>query len=130
MKLKLTFALAIATLLVSFPASAQTKIQYFSAFSKGGVIPKECAQEIAIITPMIAKYHGPAGWTWIVACDEIAWQHVEQHMGQIDVQGRILASTDLAYHITYVRGDDVIHPVNLSAAYGCAELQFLREALG
>ena len=102
--------LALTFTLTTAPAAAQTRIQFFSSFAKSGVVPKECAQEIAVITPMITG-HSPDGWTWIVACDEIAWKRVEDHLGQLGVQGRILASSDLTYRITYVRGEDVLHPV-------------------
>jgi hypothetical protein len=52
-----------------------------------------------------------------VACDEIAWKRVEDHLGQLGVQGRILATSDLTYRFTYVRGDDVLHPIGPGITY-------------
>jgi hypothetical protein len=63
------------------------------------------------VTPLIAQFHGPADWTWIIACDEAAWHRVEQHIGKQDsVGGLTLGTTDLENHVTYVRGFYVLHP--------------------
>jgi hypothetical protein len=106
----------VLLVLSGIPAAAQTHIRFFSSFARGGVIPKDCAEAITLITPMITS-DSPEGWTWIVACDEIAWKRVEDHLGQLGVQGRILATSDLEYHITYVRAEDVLHPVAPGLAY-------------
>ncbi|MCU1251559.1 MAG: hypothetical protein JWQ49_4588 [Edaphobacter sp.] len=60
--------------------------------------------------PLIAQFHGPADWTWIIACDEAAWHRIEMHTGQANVSGKILGSTDLENHVTYIRGFAVLHP--------------------
>jgi hypothetical protein len=54
------------------------------------------------VTPLIAQFHGPADWTWIIACDE-AWHRVEMHTGQANISGKILGTTDLENHVTYSR---------------------------
>jgi hypothetical protein len=62
------------------------------------------------VTPLIAQFHGPADWTWIIACDEAAWHRVELHTGQANISGKIVGTTDLENHVTYIRGDAVLHP--------------------
>jgi hypothetical protein len=65
---------------------------------------------------LIAQFHGPADWTWIIACDEAAWHRIEVHIGQQNsVGGLTLGTTDLENHVTYVRGFYVLHPFNSDA---------------
>jgi hypothetical protein len=35
----------------------------------------------AIVTPLIARFHGPADSTWVIACDEPAWYRIEGSHG-------------------------------------------------
>jgi hypothetical protein len=111
MKLVLAlFALALSTSIVSH---AQTRIQFYSSIAKTGPVPVECSQESAVIRPMIAEFHGPANWTWIIACDEKAWNQVEVHAGMSsDSHGQILGLTNLENHMTYIRGYAILHPFN------------------
>jgi hypothetical protein len=105
-------ALTTATL----AAHAQTHIQFYSTFSTNGVPAAECTQASVIVKPLIAQFHGPADWTWIIACDEAAWHRIEVHIGQQNsVGGLTLATTDLENHVTYVRGFYVLHPFNSDA---------------
>src|SRR5260370_41293230 len=55
---------------------AQNTIQFYSTFAKGNVAPTECIQEREVIASIIDSYAHPANWTWIIACDETAWQRV------------------------------------------------------
>jgi hypothetical protein len=73
-----------------------------------------CKQEAAALLPLLTRYHAPAGWTWIIACDEMSWQKVIEHVGQIDVNGRILGLTQLDDHRTYIRGYDLLQPVSFA----------------
>jgi hypothetical protein len=57
----------------------------------------------------------PADWTWIIACDEAAWHRVEMQTGQANVSGKILGTTDLENHVTYIRGFAILHPFNDTA---------------
>lgn len=91
-------------------AQAATRIQFFSSFAKSGPVPVECSQEAAIVRPLIAAYGSPGNWQWIIACDEGAWHQVEMHTGQANVSGKILGTTDLENHVTYIRGFAVLHP--------------------
>lgn len=66
------------------------------------------------MNPLLAEFHSPADWTWIVACDEAAWQKIEVMSGfQKAVNGQIMGLTDLERHITYVRGWVMLHPLSL-----------------
>jgi hypothetical protein len=95
---------------------AQTHIQLYSSFATTGPAPSECTEASAIVTPLIAQFHGPADWTWIIACDEAAWHRIEVHIGQQNsVGGLILGTTDLENHVTYIRGFYVLHPFNTDA---------------
>jgi len=95
----------------AIPSHAAT--HYYSTFAKDNVAPAECVQEIHAVNPLIAEFHGPAGWTWIVACDEPAWQRIELMSGfEKAVNGSIMGLTDLDRHITYVRGWVILHPIS------------------
>jgi hypothetical protein len=93
-------------LLFAFTATpSHAATHYYWTFAKDNVAPAECVQEIHAVNPLIAEFHGPADWTWIVACDESAWKRIELMSGfQKAVNGSIMGLTDLVRHITYVRG--------------------------
>jgi hypothetical protein len=100
--------------LTASPSHAAT--HYYSTFAKDNVVPVECVQEIHAVNPLIAEFHGPANWTWIVACDEPAWQRIELMSGfQKSVNGQVMGLTDLDRHITYVRGWVILHPISDTA---------------
>ncbi|MGF7180361.1 hypothetical protein [Tunturiibacter psychrotolerans] len=97
--------------LIASPAGAATK--YYSTFGETGVIPVECTQEVGIVSPLLAEFHSPANWTWIVACDESAWQKIEVMSGfPKALNGQIMGLTDLERKITYVRGWVMLHPLS------------------
>lgn len=105
-------ALALSTCI---GAHAQTRIEFYSSLAKAGPVPAECSKESTVVAPMITAYHGPANWTWIIACDEKAWGQVETHAGMSsDSNGQILGLTDLENDVTYIRGYAVLHPFNQS----------------
>jgi hypothetical protein len=100
---------------VSKQASSQTTIQYYSTFAKNNQVPTECSNTGLIVQKIIDKYDHPAQWRWIVACDEPAWNRVEQHLGrQYRSDGLYLAFTDPDNRVTYVRGNMVLHPFSSS----------------
>jgi hypothetical protein len=72
MNLRSLIYLVFALVLTAAPATAQTRIQFFSA--EVGALPSECQQESAVLAPLLAQFHSPS-WTWFVACD--AWKKVE-----------------------------------------------------
>ncbi|WP_433963687.1 hypothetical protein [Tunturiibacter gelidiferens] len=97
-------------------APAHAKVQFFSTFSANGVPAQECRDASAIVTPLIAQFHGPADWTWIIVCDEAAWKRVQVHIDQFDPIGyKILGTTNLEGHVTYIRGFYVLHPASTNA---------------
>jgi hypothetical protein len=115
--LSATAVLGVAILFSSaLECDAEIKIQFLSTYAKNNVIPDECLKERKIILPLMLSYDHPANWTWIIACDEHAWDRVEVHMGQVfptptpNVTARVLAITDLETRVTYIRGFAVLQP--------------------
>jgi hypothetical protein len=105
----------LVVLSTALAANAQTRIQFYSTFAKGSAVTADCNAEAVIVGPLIAKYHGPAGWTWIIACDEEAWHRVEKHTVQDITGGRMVGGTDRANHFTYIRGYAITHPFDASS---------------
>ena len=70
-------------LFVLTAAPAHAKVQFYSSFATTGPAPTACTQASVIVTPLIASFHGPADWTWIIT-------GVEAHTGQTNVEGKIL----------------------------------------
>lgn len=94
---------------------SQAGVSYYSSHATTGAAPAECTEASTLIKPLIAQYHGPSDWKWIIACDETAWNRVEAHTGMAsDSTGKILGLTDLENHVTYIRGFAVLHPFNES----------------
>jgi hypothetical protein len=107
--LKLFVTVYLLTLLASAPA--QGKILFYSTFAKNGVNPAECLQESAIVKPLIERYGSPVDWTWVVACDDPAWERIQARTSLAGVNG-VVGMTDLANHRTFIRGYVIIHPFN------------------
>ena len=110
----MTLRSIVLVLLLAFTATpSHAATHYYSTFAKDNIAPVECVQEVKIVNPLITEFHGPADWTWIVACDEPAWQRIELMSGfPKAVNGEIMGLTDLARHITYVRGWVILHPIS------------------
>jgi hypothetical protein len=102
----------LCILLSLLPCSASAATKFYSTFAKGNAIPAECVQEVSIVNPLLAEFHSPADWTWIVACDEPAWHKIEVMSGfEKAVNGQVMGLTDLDRHITYVRDWVMLHPL-------------------
>jgi hypothetical protein len=74
-------------------------------------------QEAAVVAPLLKLYHAPSDWTWIIGCDDIAWQTIIVHTGMQNLSGRVVGVTDHDAHTTYIRGNDILHPFSLAADY-------------
>jgi hypothetical protein len=87
---------------VSTPAArAQTITRYYSSAPTGNTISSTCLQEGAVLHPLIDAYPHPAQWTWIVACDEIAWGQLLKHLGVETTAGhQVFGETDRHYRTT------------------------------
>jgi hypothetical protein len=92
------------------PTARSQSIQFFSSVSKGGQVPAECIDAAKIIYPSIVEFGAPKTWTWIVVCDEAAWKQVEVRTGQTNLTRQILGLSNLDSHVTYIRGNAVLHP--------------------
>jgi hypothetical protein len=85
-------------------------MQFFSSINRGGQVSTDCIDAAKIIQPLLTEFGAPKQWTWIVICDEAAWRQVEQRTGQTNLEGQILALSNLDSHVTFVRGYAVLHP--------------------
>lgn len=109
MKLR-TIALSVLALTLSFVFSrqvhGQTQIQYFSSFAKPGQpIPQACLDEKAPLVAALNAYPHPAKWTYLIACDDTAWEQVKRHVGA-DGPGKYYGFTDFdeSAQLTYLKG--------------------------
>lgn len=59
---------------------------------------------------MVAAYPHPDQWQWILACDEVSWSQLIQHIGYDSSAKNVMALTDLQHHITYVRARPMLTP--------------------
>jgi hypothetical protein len=111
------FATLICLVVLTVASStANAATQFYSTYSKNNVPAIECVQASAIVTPLIAKFKGPTDWTFIIVCDEAAWQRVMVHIGQQESsKGLILGTTDRDSKVTYIRGFYVLSPYNTEA---------------
>jgi hypothetical protein len=91
-------------------SASQVKFQYLSTFDK------PCKEAAVVLAQNINKFPHPTKWTFVIACDEQMWDRLQQHM-HFENPGRVMALTSLKLGITYVRGNDLVHPFDLSAAF-------------
>jgi hypothetical protein len=85
-----------------------------SFVATGEIVPADCGAEVGIVTRALARRPGPAGWHWVVLCDEAAWRRFLVLSGRPG-EDEILASTDLDGRTTYLRGDKLLHPLDFCA---------------
>jgi hypothetical protein len=85
-------------------------IRFYSSVSRGGQVPAEWIDAAKIIYPSIVEFNAPKTWTWILVCDEAAWKQVGGTYRQTNLTGQILALSNLDSHMTYIRGNAVLHP--------------------
>ncbi len=92
---------------------AQTQIQYYTTFFHEKTVPDECQEQGRRVRAEIDLYDHPETWRWIVVCDQHAWKTVEAHLGrESNMSGVYLALTEFDQHLTYIRGDAVLHPIS------------------
>lgn len=107
----------IFTLLLSVSSLAQNKVQVISSVAKtGSPVPAICLQQAQTVISIIKQFPHPDNWTWVVVCDEMAWQRWEQHISWNEGGSPLLALTDRASKVTYLRGDAILHPAMPAAA--------------
>jgi hypothetical protein len=88
-------------------AQGQSTISYFSSFAKPGQpVPKECIEAKAVLADALTAYPHPDKWTYIIACDNHAWQQVMTHLGMTESDGHHLGETDFSDEgkLTYLNG--------------------------
>jgi hypothetical protein len=106
----LTFTVILG---ISGVVSAQSHIQLFSSFAKPGrPIPQSCQDESKVLQKALTVYPQPSNWTYVIACDDHAWQFALTHMGLDEHDGKHYGETDFdpQIRVTYFRGSTFIAP--------------------
>lgn len=106
-----------AICLVSVLVQGEVKgdVRIVSSFvAPGEPVPAQCISEAKVFAQAVTRYPQPEGWHWVLICDEAGWRRF------LDLSGRpgeyaIYASTDLEGRTTYLRGDKLLHSIDLRA---------------
>ena len=114
MGLRISAALLLLVTWFSAAAGAQPTIRVLSSFAGKHSAPRpECSAEAAILSATLARYPHPDSWTYVIACDDNAWNLVLTHLGlQNDGGIERYGETDFSdkARITYLRGLALLHP--------------------
>jgi hypothetical protein len=107
----------LVALLLVIPATAQNRFQFISSSAKDGAAPPSvCIQQAQTAISIIKQYPHPDTWTWIVICDDLAWQRWERHISWNENGSPLLALTDRSSKVTYLRGPSILNPAMQAAA--------------
>jgi hypothetical protein len=102
---------ALALLAGAATSRAQSAFKFISNFSRPGqALPVECSRAGAALDASLAAYPHPGKWTYIIACDDIAWQRVLLHLEMSERKGKIYGVTDTTSQLTYLRGATLVVP--------------------
>lgn len=118
-----TTAVLITTFLAATAATAQNQVAVGSNFLRAGApLPRSCEQQVAALKGELSSFSLPAQWRWIIVCDDASWQSLmlkrDGRRGADLAAGAsemVYASTDLAAHLTIVRGTMLLDPDSLLA---------------
>jgi hypothetical protein len=109
--------LGFLALFACSPAKAQNRVHFISTGAKeGSAPPAVCVQQAQAAIQIIRLYPHPDTWTWVVVCDDLAWQRWERHISWNENGSPLLALTDRASRVTYLRGPAILHPAMQAAA--------------
>jgi hypothetical protein len=98
-------------------ATAQNKVQFISSTAKDGAAPPSaCIQQAQAAISIIKQLPHPDTWTWVVVCDDLAWQRWEKHISWEEQGSPLLALTDRASKVTYLRGPAILNPAMQASA--------------
>jgi hypothetical protein len=103
MRILRSVVLSLICLASSF-AAAQLKVSYYSSHAKSGQpIPHECIVAGDTLNEQLKAFPRPDSWTFIVACDDMAW--TDLMLTARNVQGRLIyGATNPDNHTTLLRG--------------------------
>ncbi|MHB2009293.1 MAG: hypothetical protein ACYCOX_14740 [Acidobacteriaceae bacterium] len=102
------------------------KLQTFSTvsiFANNKPTSKECQKERQTLISLVGEFPSPNRWTFFVVCDDATWHY---DFANIATDGRNSAvSTSQLYgvtvldkHITYIRGEKLLHTVRYNYERG------------
>jgi hypothetical protein len=98
---------------LSLPAFGQIQVHFESTNATAQSTPDVCYDEAAVLSRNLAHFPHPKQWTFIIACDEIAWDKAMRHIGIVPEPGtQIYGETTLSegMHITFLRGPALLTP--------------------
>jgi hypothetical protein len=97
------FVLALALSVV--PAYSQTVIRYFPSHPPAdGSIPQVCLDEGSALKTELARFPHPDTWTFVIACDDHAWDDLMALSGHAGYGRGIFGATNPDNHSTLLRG--------------------------
>lgn len=103
-------------------ALAQTSIKYFPSHPPtDGSIPQACMDEGDSLRSQLVKFPHPNSWTFVIACDEKAWDDLMALAGHAGSSRVIFGATNPDNNSTLLRGttllgkDPVMTPEHLVA---------------
>jgi hypothetical protein len=108
-------AVLLSTMFISaLCAAAQNTISLASNLThQGRPAPTDCQEEAAVLARELTSFPRPDKWQWIILCDDAGWHRFLIHrdaMPQLTGKETIYGSTDLAAHMTFLRGSTLLNP--------------------
>ena len=102
------------------------KLQAFSTmsiFANNKPTSKECQEERQTLISLVGEFPSPDSWTFFVVCDDATWHY---DFANIATDGRnsaiptsqLYGVTVLDKHITYIRGEKLLHTVRYNYERG------------
>jgi hypothetical protein len=98
-------------------AGAQNTISVASSFVRAGSpAPLNCQEQAAVLEQALNRFPRPDAWRWVVLCDDAAWREflLRSHSSGDPIDSgageAVYASTDLAAHLTILRGTTLLKP--------------------
>ncbi|HEY0795949.1 MAG TPA: hypothetical protein VGD64_09235 [Acidisarcina sp.] len=106
---------------VSFAANGQNIINLASNITRpGSPAPANCQQQAAVLAENIVNFPHPSKWHWVILCDDAGWRQflIQQNLlaPRNGDQETVYGSTDLAAHLTCLRGSTLLDPDDTVAA--------------
>lgn len=101
--------LALALTLLVSCAHAQTTFRYFPSHPPAdGSIPQLCLDEGRELNAQLARFLHPETWTFVVACDDRAWDDLMALSGHAGSSRVMFGATNPDNHSTLLRGTNLL----------------------
>lgn len=94
---------------LSLSAVAQTPIKYFPSHPPtAGSIPQACLDEGDSLKAQLTRFPHPDKWTFVIACDDHAWDDLLALAGHAGTSRVIFGATNPDNHSTLLRGTTLV----------------------